>query len=303
MAHKELKGKKFVWHHVSKYTDHDIEFLQKDFKFHPLDFDDIREMAELPKLDVYKYYLFGIFAIPYYNAASDRIEKADVAIFVSAKEVVTVTREKIDAIDRYFARATKSTGLRRDALGKSTGYFVYKLLDYVFRDAKSVLKVLSRETQTLEDELHSRHRKRTTRSLGTLRRNLLFLRHVIDPQRIIVSQMGNAKKSFMPSDLDVYFDDLKDTLDGMWVITDNLKNIVDGLFDVNEALLSHRTNEIIRLLTIISVVLMPPTLIASYYGMNVSDLPYADDVGRVTMIIIASLIGFWFLIWFIDRRK
>lgn len=300
---KTLKGKKFAWHHVSKFTDHDLELLQKDFKFHPLDFDDIREMAELPKLDIYKYYLFGIFSIPYYHTETDKIEKADIAIFLSNKEVVTITKDRVDVIDRYFARASKSTGLKRDALGKSTGYFVYKLLDYAFRDAKSVLKVLSRETHVLEKALHSKHAKQTTRRLGLLRRNLLFLRHIIDPQRIIVDQMKNAKKSFVPSELDVYFDDLKDTLDGMWVISDNLKNIVDGLFDVNEALLSHRTNEIIRVLTVISVVLMPPTLIASYYGMNVSNLPFADDIQTVSLILIASLVAFWMFVWFIDKRK
>jgi len=303
MARKSLKGKKFIWHHVSKYSDHDLEMLHTDFKFHPLDFDDIRDMSELPKLDIYKDYLFGIFAIPYYDAERERIEKADVAIFISNKEVVTVTQDKVEMIDRYFARASKSKGLQSDALGKSTGYFVYKLLDYVFRDSKSVLKVLARETHLLEDELNSRHKKQTTRRLGLLRRNLLFLRYIIDPQRIIISQMINAKKSFLPNDLDVYFDDLKDTLDGMWVISDNLKNIVDGLFDVNEALLSHRTNEIIRILTVISVVLMPPTLIASYYGMNVQNLPFAENIQTVTMIIIASLVGFWMFVWFLDRRK
>jgi len=129
------------------------------------------------------------------------------------------------------------------------------------------------------------------------------MRHVVDPQRIIISQLINTRISFIPTDLNVYFDDLKDTLDGMWVVADNLKNIIDGLFDVNEALLTHRTNEIIRMLTVISVILMPPTLIASYYGMNVQDLPYDHDIGIVSAVIAASLIGFWILVWWIDKRK
>lgn len=303
MPHKQINGKSLTWHHVSEYTEHDLEFLAKNFKFHPLDFDDIREMSDLPKLDIYKYYIFGIFAIPFYNATEGRVQKADVGIFISNNEVVTVTREKIDAIDRFFARTNKSTGLKREALGRSSGYLVYKFLDYAFRDAKSVLKILSRETQSLEDELSEHHKKQTTKRLGTLRRNLLFLRHVIDPQRIMIAQLVNAKKSFLPKELDVYFDDLKDTLDGMWVISDNLKNIVDGLFDVNEALLSHRTNEIIRVLTVISVVLMPPTLIASYYGMNVQNLPFAHDIQTVSIIILASLVAFWLFVWLIDKRK
>lgn len=303
MAHKEIKGKGFTWYHVSTYTDYDLEFLQKNFKFHPLDFDDLRDFTELPKLDVYKHYFFAIFSVPLYNAETRRVEKSDIAFFVANDHVVTITREKVEVIDRFFARMSKSSGLKRDALGQSSGYFVYKVLDYIFRDAKTVLQALVRETNSMELELEKHHRKETTRRLGSLRRNLLFLRHVIDPQRIIISQVMNTKKSFLPNELDVYFDDLKDTLDGMWVVADNLKNIIDGLFDVNEALLSHRTNEIIRVLTVISVILMPPTLIASYYGMNVQNLPYDHDIGIVSAVIIASLVGFWLFVWWIDKRK
>jgi len=303
MARKEVKNKGLSWHHVSAYTDADLEFLQKNFKFHPLDFDDLRNFTELPKLDVYKHYIFAIFSIPYFNAETKRVEKSDVGFFVGDDYVVTVTREKLDVIDRYFSRVSRSIGLKRDVLSKSAGYFVYKLLDYAFRDAKSVLQVLVRDTTSIEEELQEFHNKETTRKLGSLRRNLLFMRHVVDPQRIIISQLINTRISFIPTDLNVYFDDLKDTLDGMWVVADNLKNIIDGLFDVNEALLTHRTNEIIRMLTVISVILMPPTLIASYYGMNVQDLPYDHDIGIVSAVIVASLIGFWILVWWIDKRK
>ena len=107
----------------------------------------------------------------------------------------------------------------------------------------------------------------------------------------------------MPESLDIYFDDLKDTFDGMWVVADNLKNILDCLFDVNEAFLSHKTNEIIRILTIISVILMPPTLISSYYGMNIDRLPFAHSIELVSLIILFSLLVAFVLIIVLDKRR
>lgn len=303
MAHKTIKGKSFVWHHFSELEEADFEILEKEFKFHPLDFDDLRSDVELPKLDSYKYYLFSILNIPGIDVGTHRMVKQNLAVFIGKDYLVTVTRNPIDAVDRFFARATRSSGLRRDALGKKSGYLLYKLLDYVFRDAKVVLNELVRKTNKLEAEVYGRRSKRTTQHLGALRRDVLFLRHVIDPQRILIDHFMNARKSFLSSDLQIYFDDIKDTLDGTWVVTDNLKNIIDSLFDVNEALLSHRTNQIIRILTLISVVLMPPTLISSYYGMNVQGLPFADNIGLVTVIILSSLIGFWIFIYLIDKRR
>ena len=118
------------------------------------------------------------------------------------------------------------------------------------------MQELVREANNVELAVYDDRTKVTTKRLGIVRRNVLFMRHVIDPQRILLNQILNTRKSYFPKELTLYYEDVKDTLDSMWVITDNLKNIVDGLFDVNEAFLSHRTNEIIRLLTVISVLLM-----------------------------------------------
>lgn len=298
-----IKGKSFTWHHISALAEGDFGYLEKHFKFHPLDFDDLRDDTALPKLDVYKYYLFAVLAIPHYDGEKQLVTKQDLAVFIGPDYVVTVGRSQIDAVDRFFARASRSTGLRRDALGKSTGYFLYKLLDYVFRDAKIILHELTRETGHLETHVYERQSRGTSTRLGIMKRNLLYLQHVIDPQRLLIHQFLGSRKKFIPKDLDVYFDDVKDTLDSIWVITENLKNIIDSLFDVNEAILTHRTNQIIRWLTIISVILMPPTLITSYYGMNVDGLPFAENFQIVSGVILVSVFTFVLFVLWIDKRK
>lgn len=298
-----LKGKDFVWFHISQLEDKDLKFLQKEFKFHPLDFDDLRNDTEIPKLESYKHYLFSIFTIPTFQSGHQRVEKENLSVFISKDYIVTITREPIESVDRFFSRAKRSTRTRNEAMKRSTGFFLYYLLDYVFRDAKVILQELVREANNVELAVYDERTKVTTKRLGIVRRNVLFMRHIIDPQRILLNQILNTRKSYLSKDLTLYYEDVKDTLDSMWVITDNLKNIVDGLFDVNEAFLSHRTNEIIRLLTIISVVLMPPTLITGYFGMNVDNLPLAEDIALVSLIIVLSIFLFWLVIIRIDRRK
>lgn len=298
-----LKGKDFVWFHISQLSDKDFNFLRKEFKFHPLDFDDLRNETEIPKLEHYKHYLFCIFTIPVLSGGHQRVGKENLAVFISKDYIVTITREPIESVDRFFSRAKRSTRTRSEAMKKSTGFFMYYLLDYVFRDAKVILQELVREANNVELAVYDERTKVTTKRLGIVRRNVLFMRHIIDPQRILLNQILNTRKSYLSKDLALYYEDVKDTLDSMWVITDNLKNIVDGLFDVNEAFLSHRTNEIIRLLTVISVILMPPTLITGYFGMNVQDLPLAENIAVVSLIIVLSIFLFWLVIIRIDRRK
>lgn len=302
MANKMLKGSKFAWHHIAELEDKDFAFLKKDFKFHPLDFDDLRNDTEIPKLEVYKDYLFAIFTIPTFDSKTQRVEKINLGIFIGKNYLVTVASAPIESVDRFFARAKRSKKMRDESMGKTTGFLLYHLLDYIFRDSKVILQELVREVNNVELAVYDERTKVTTKRLGIVRRNVLFMQHVIDPQRILLNQILSTKKPFLSKDLNLYYEDVKDTLDSMWVITGNLKNIVDGLFDVNEAFLTHKTNEIIRLLTVISVILMPPTLITGYFGMNFDNLPFSGNVGMVTLIIILSILVFWFAIIRIDKR-
>ena len=66
MSCDALNGKKITWHHFSALEENDFSVLEKEFKFHPLDFDDLREEHIFPKLDIYKQYLFSIFSVPFY---------------------------------------------------------------------------------------------------------------------------------------------------------------------------------------------------------------------------------------------
>jgi magnesium transporter len=303
MALQTLKGKGFTWWHFSELEEADFATLEKEFKFHPLDFDDLRDETELAKLDEYKHYLFTVLNIPGFDVKSQRVERENLSVFIGKDYIVTATKHRVESVERFFARAKRSSGLRRDAMSKTSGYFFYKLLDYVFRDVQVVLRELVREADHVEGLVYDRHTRVTTKRLGILRRNVLSMRQQIDPQRNILKQYKNISRAYMPKDLEIYFDDVGDTLEGLWVVLDNLKSIVDGLFDVNEAFLSHRTNDIIRILTVISVVLMPPTLITGYYGMNVEGLPQASNIWLVSGLVVFSLFAFWLFVVMLDRRR
>jgi magnesium transporter len=303
MALQTLKGKGFTWWHFSDLDEQDFTTMEKEFKFHPLDYDDLRDETELAKLDEYKYYHFAVLNIPTFNAKAMRVGRENLSVFIGKDYLVTATRHQIESVERFFARAKRSSGLRRDALGKSSGYLFYKLIDYVFREVQVVLREMVRESEQVEDLVYDTHTRVTTKRLGILRRNILSMRQQIDPQRNLLKHFKNVKRTYMPATLEIYFDDVSDTLENSWTVLDNLKNIVDGLFDVNEAFLSHRTNDIIRILTIISVILMPPTLITGYYGMNVSNLPWSGNIWLVSGVVAASLLGFWLFVFIIDRRR
>ncbi|HLD20624.1 MAG TPA: magnesium transporter CorA family protein [Patescibacteria group bacterium] len=297
----EAKGVQL--HHIREVTEEDLDALQGKFKFHHLDYEDIRSQTPISKMDAYKHYIFFVFHVPAVNAETGYLYGEELYVFLSKEGLVTVTQKPIPALEEVISRIEKSTKFRSLLLGKGTAFCLQRILGEVFRNSLAIVADLTLEVRRLEEAIEMRHDKRLTVDLGHARRNILFLRQVIDPQRSILASLSHVKRSFVSEEMSVYFDDVHDILDTIWLSTDNLKLIVDGLFDVNEALLSHRTNEVVTLLTFLSAALMVPTLIAGFYGMNVPWLPFATDPRFVSLVYLVGLIGMVLVVVAIIRRS
>lgn len=302
MTQKKIEAKEKKWVHVSETNEEDISFLKENFKFHHLDYEDIRSGGTLSKIDSYKHYIFFTFHIPVWIDKQSRVDKNELFVFLNEEGIVTLTRKPIDSIETFFQKMQSNQKLRANILSKGTPFLLYRILMIAFQKTGSIISKLTHEFSELEDAISKNHNKIITVQLGRVRRNVMFLRHIISPQRNIISSLIEIKRPFLTEDSQVYFDDLRDLLDTVWSTSDNLKMLLDGLFDVNEALLSHKTNEVITLLTIISASLMLPSLIAGFYGMNVPWLPFAHRADLVSSIFIASLILMFVIVLWIIRR-
>ncbi|TAL51001.1 hypothetical protein EPN81_01205 [Patescibacteria group bacterium] len=297
----EAKGVKL--HHIREVTEHDLEILQATFRFHHLDYEDIRTQTPISKMDPYKHYVFFVFHVPAVHAETGYLYGEELYVFFSKDGLVTITQKPIPALEAVISRMEKSSKFRSLILGKGTAFCLQRILGDVFRESLGIVADLTLEVRRLEQAIEVRHDKRLTVDLGHARRNILFLRQVIDPQRAILTSLSDLKRGFISDDMAVYFDDVHDVLDTIWLSTDNLKLIIDGLFDVNEALLSHRTNEVVTFLTFISAALMVPTLIAGFYGMNVPWLPFATDARFVSLVYLVGFIGMVLVVVAIIRRS
>ncbi len=302
MANNVIQSKSIKWVHVTNVEESDLAYLQENFRFHHLDYEDIRVETPISKMDTYKHYIFCVFHIPTVHQETGHVSGEELYMFVSQDSVVTVSHVHLPAVETFFDRLDKSAKFRASIMGKGSMYLMYKILHEAFKESLKIASDLSQEVSRLERAIETEHNKSITVDLGHARRNVLYNRHIIDPQRAMLSSLSNTKRTFITSETVLYLDDLHDLLDTVWLTSDNLKLIVDGLFDVNEALLSHKTNEIITLLTIVSAAFMVPTFIAGFYGMNVSWLPFSEQPGIVGMFYLASFIIMIIVVYTVMKR-
>ena len=107
------------------------------------------------------------------------------------------------------------------------------------------------------------------RDISNVKQEIINFRKIVRPQRAVFGDLERNKQRYIADDLDIYFDDIVDASERIWQMLEGYKETVEALEVTNESVISHRFNDILRILTVFSIVFLPATLIASIWGMNV----------------------------------
>ncbi|MBP7670857.1 magnesium transporter CorA family protein [Candidatus Gracilibacteria bacterium] len=280
----------FNWSDIPKPDESVIDSLQRTYKFHPLDLEDCLSESQRPKIDDYDDYIFMVLHIPIRSGRARHIKTSEVNIFIGPDFVITL-HDNDPTIKKLFAECQENRKTREEYLAKGPGYFLYMLTDDLFGSCFPLLDSLGKNINDLESEVfdpdHSRDR---LKDILMLKKDIINFRRMIIPQRAIVAQLEHKNKKFLPDNLDVYFDDVVDKIEKVWNNLENLQELTASLQETNESIISHNTNNIIKILTLFSVVMLPLTVITGFYGMNIIGLPFAEH-GQATLIIGGLLFG------------
>jgi magnesium transporter len=126
---------------------------------------------------------------------------------------------------------------------------------------------MGNKLERLEEDILEGRSAEIVRDLSNVKQEIINFRKIVRPQRPALRDLERTRR-YVPEDLEVYFDDIIDASERIWDMLENFKEVVEALEDTNESVLSHRLNDILRILTAFSVIMLPMTLIASIFGMN-----------------------------------
>jgi len=304
MSVKEIKQQNLTWVNIGKVNGETIDYLKKKHKFHHLDVEDIQSEIQNPKLDVYKNYLFLILQFPQWKFSSKKIVPHEVDIFVGENFLITIQHGKNKEIKNFFYRCMNNRKIKSDWMNGSSGYLLYRLLEALYGKTRPLLNNIGKQISGIENEIFAGEEDlHAIRQLALHRRNVLSFRRILDPQRYIISTLSNTRKTFLDESLSLYFDDIRDYLDKLWVIADTYKETIDGLHLTVESLINQRTNKVIGALTVISVSLLPLTLLSGIYGMNITGLPHATNPKFVWMLFAGFASIIVFIIFVMKKKK
>ena len=293
------KEKNFKWVTINKPNEKNINGLRRTYKFHHLDLEDCLSETQRPKIDEYDDYLFLVLHIPKKHPRSKQIVISELDIFIGQNYVVTLHDDN-PIVSKVFEKCKKSKKIRQEYMEKGSGYLLYMIIDDLFESGLPLLDSLSKQVNELEKEVFAReHTQDRLKDILLLKKDIINFRRIIMPQRAIIAQLEHKNKKFLPEKLDVYFDDIVDKIEKMWNNLENLQELTASLQETNESIISHNTNNVIKILTIFSVIMLPLTFITGFYGMNVAGLPLAQQsfsthfVAGIMLFVVATMIGFF----------
>lgn len=291
-----LNDLELTWININNADQHAINYLKRAFRFHPLDLEDCLYETQRPKIDDYEDYLFIVLHVPVRNIKKNQLETSEIDMFIGQNYFITLHYDN-PTIKQIFDACKKNQKAREEYLKKGTGHLLYEIINELFESCNPLIDEIGKEINSLEKEVfHTNDSRDRLKDILILKKDIINFRRIIMPQRAIIAQLEHKNKKFLPENLDVYFDDIVDRIERTWNILENLQELTASLQETNESIISHNTSNIIKILTLFSVIMLPLTFVTGFYGMNLASLPFAANPYSAEIvtgiIIIVAIIMF-----------
>ncbi len=292
----KLQIGKLKWYHIPYPNDKNMEFLRENFDFHPLDLDDCQSKVQRPKVDIYDDYRFLILHFPYFDKAMKFVKTKEVKIFWGEFYIITVGSHWV--IRTLFEKTKGEADIDIDELPNTSDVLLYSILDSLMKESFKLMKLIEDNLDHISQEMFDKKAEKTIERISVTRKNLILLNTAFKPQlRLFQKFESGIIKGFTP-DMEEYWGNNLDSYQRMWDSIEDYQELIQGFSLTFDSLQANRTNEIMKVLTTISTILLPLTFLTGLYGMNV-DLPLQENgtafliiVGAMILIVIALLLYF-----------
>lgn len=298
---KEFKTKNFHWLDVENPTKEKIEELTKKYNLYRLDTEDCQIPTQKPKLVEHNGYLFLILKFPLYLIEERETEAQELDIFVGKDYLITFHSGKIPPYNDFLKSITEEQIVQNYHNTGSLLYFILRKLHVAYFP---LLEELSDRIEKIKRDIFLGKEREMVKKIAITKRNILDLGKIIRPQLGVMQRLEKRVNFFKPEEkMANKLEDLTEKANEAWTALENVTDTIRALERTNNSLIQHKTNDIIIILTIFSVIMLPLTFIVSIYGMNVPWMPYFDKPYAfwiICGIMLAVTLGM--LVYFKKRR-
>jgi magnesium transporter len=298
----------FLWVDLEQPTPQESKFYLEDvFHFHPLSIEDCVTASPSPKVeeyspkegDLFTPYLFMVIHAVDYSRKGGVFATSELNFFLGKNFLVTYHVLPLKSVS-----ATAERCLRSNVhIARAPDRVAHTLLDSIVENYKPALDELSLEISEVEQQVLESPGRHTLNRINQIKKKVFHLRRIIGPQREVLARFANGEFKLIRAHLVPYYRDVYDGLFHIGELAQNYADSLTGILQVYLSMSSNQTSEVVKLLTMITVITTPAMVVGSWYGMNFRHMPELDWPLGYALIGLVTLVSTWLTYWYFKKKK
>jgi magnesium transporter len=278
---------KVDWVNIFDASKKEVEYLRKKYHFEisHLQASTAKTTSQRPIIHSTDTYTFMILHFPVIKG--DKIVASEIDFYIGHGFLVTIHDRQIETLNTFFNTCKKNSNDLISYEFESSAVLLYEILERLIYESYQILDHNSIKIDKVEDIIYAEKHKSASSQILIMRRNILNLRKIIQNHKNILKKLTELKSSLVPRNtLKDYYFILIENSKRIWELTEIQKEIIDAMHDTNQSMLNYKISNVMKILTIFSVIVFPVTWIAALFGMNIAG----------GMPLINHPHGFWVLL-------
>ena len=300
----KTKNEKVRWINIANAGKDEVEYLRKKYKF---DLSHLRsslahKTSLRPAIETGRDYLFLILHFP--TVIYDTIIPGEIEFFIGHGFLVTIHNNNLQPLNDFFNLCKKDGDSTLTFKYESSAILLYEILDRLMAGCFPLLDKSGLEINNIEDLIFGRLERESIPKILHLRRNVLSFRRIMQNHKNILKKLMEMKSRLVPPEkIRARYKKLVDDSIRVWEILENQKEMIDVYNSTYESLMNYRLSDIMKTLTIFSVIVFPLTLFATLFSMDVKGMPFADHPQGFFIVLSGMFTITLGMLLFFERKK
>jgi magnesium transporter len=295
-----IKSSNVTWVDIINPSKKDVNELKERFNIHPLILNELLRPSLRSKVDDYGSVLYMVLHFPVFDHQKRQSIPIEIDFIIGHNLLITARYQKLPPLEEFHRRSSSELTNHEFNISKNCGQLLYYVMREMFEFSLRELDHIRRSIDKIEEGIFNNEEKMLIGEILGVRRDILGFRKAMKPQKSTLESLLARSRTFFGEDMKGFFSFMLGDYLRVWNLVENYKEMIEALQQTNESLLTTKTNEVIKILTIFSVFALPVSIIGEFYSAySWKHVSFATFV-LVSFLVMAALVG---VIMYLKKKK